>query len=106
MTSVTASDAIETFRDEVRRWAARIGVEAREIRVRAMKRKWASASTAGRLTFNEELLGQRQERRAEVIVHELVHLKVGNHGPLSGIWSGLTSERAGVRLSFLNPGMS
>ena len=76
------SDAIEEFRDQVRRWATRIGVEAREIRVRPMKRKWASASTAGRLTFNLELLQEPQDRRAEVIVHELVHLKVGNHGPL------------------------
>ncbi|GAB6050968.1 hypothetical protein JCM16106_18180 [Hydrogenophilus islandicus] len=65
---------------EVRAWARRIGVEARvkEIHIRPMKRKWASVSTRGRLTLNEELMTQPSAFRREVIVHELVHLKVGN----------------------------
>lgn len=29
-----------------------------------------------------EGLKLRPDKRAEIIVHELVHLKVGNHGPL------------------------
>jgi predicted metal-dependent hydrolase len=37
-------------------------------------------STAGRLTFNAELLGESAELRKKVIVHELLHLKVPNHG--------------------------
>ena len=71
-----------TFRREVRRWSKRIGVEVREIRIRSMKRKLASASTAGRLTFDSSLLVAPRERRSEVVVHELVHLRVHNHGPL------------------------
>ncbi|AGC68508.1 metal-dependent hydrolase-like protein [Thermoclostridium stercorarium subsp. stercorarium DSM 8532] len=47
-----------------------------------MKRKWASCSQTGRLTFDTELLRQPAGFRAEVIVHELLHLKVPNHGPL------------------------
>jgi len=74
--------AAAVFRREVRRWSKRIGVEVREIRIRSMKRKLASASSAGRLTFENSLLGASAERRAEVVVHELVHLRVGNHGPL------------------------
>jgi predicted metal-dependent hydrolase len=74
--------SVQGFRVEVRTWADRIGVEVREVRIRQMRRKWASASTAGRLTFNAELLGEPPRRRDEVIVHELVHLKVPNHGPL------------------------
>jgi hypothetical protein len=70
------------FRREVRRWSRRIGVEVQEIRIRSMTRKLASASSAGRLTFDSSLLGAPPERRAEVVVHELVHLRVGNHGPL------------------------
>ncbi len=66
---------------EVRVWARRIGMEDRiwEIHVRPMKRKWASISTRGRLTLNTELLTQPSAFRREVIVHELVHLKL-NHG--------------------------
>ena len=74
--------AADVFKVDVRRWAAQIGVEPKEIHLRSMKRKWASASSAGRLTFDTGLLTEAPEKRAEVIVHELVHLKVGNHGPL------------------------
>ncbi len=65
---------------EVRAWARRIGVEDRikEIRIQPMKRKWASVSTRGRLTLNTDLLKQPSELRREVIVHELVHLLLGN----------------------------
>lgn len=56
--------------------------EAREVRLRPMKRKWASCSTKGRLTFNTELLRQPARFRAEAVVHELLHLKVPNHGKL------------------------
>ena len=70
------------FRAEVEAWARRIGVEPVEIRLRPMKRKWASCSSRGRLTFDTDLLRQPADFRAEAIVHELVHLKVPNHGRL------------------------
>ena len=47
-----------------------------------MKRKWASCSSKGRLTFSPEPLRQPAAFRREAIVHELLHLKVPNHGPL------------------------
>ena len=72
----------EVFKAEVEAWARRIGVEPREVHIRPMKRKWASCSSTGRLTFSTELLQQPAAFRREVIVHELVHLKVPNHGPL------------------------
>lgn len=72
----------DRFRTEVLELADRVGVRVREVRIRPMTRKWASASTAGRLTFSPELLTQPRRRREEVMVHELVHLKVGNHGKL------------------------
>src|SRR5919199_5700119 len=67
---------------EVQSWAQRIGVEPKEVHVRPMKRKWASCSSNGRLTFNTELLHEPAAFRAEVVVHELLHLKVPNHGKL------------------------
>jgi len=70
------------FKREVRLWSTRIGVEPREIRLRQMIRKAASATSQGRLTFDTSLLSATADQRAEVIVHELVHLKVGNHGRL------------------------
>lgn len=70
------------FRAEVATWAKRIGVEPKEVHLRPMKRKWASCSRKGRLTFDTALLSQPAAFRAEVIVHELLHLKVPNHGKL------------------------
>lgn len=71
---------------EITAWAKRIGVEEKikEIHVRPMKRKWASVSTKGRLTFSADLLKEPAAVRREVIVHELVHLKLqnGSHGKL------------------------
>jgi predicted metal-dependent hydrolase len=87
-----------TFRREVRRWSKRIAVDAREIRVRAMKRKLASASSQGRLTFDISLLAASADHRAEIIVHELVHLKVGNHGRLfRSLVRAYLAEAAGAR---------
>jgi predicted metal-dependent hydrolase len=83
-----ASDTLEQiipaqiFKSEVLSWAKRIGVEPREIRLRLMKSKWASCSSNGRLTFNSEILNQPATFRNEAIVHELLHLKVPNHGKL------------------------
>jgi predicted metal-dependent hydrolase len=73
---------VEVFKAEVRAWAERIGVQPREIHVRPMKRKWASCSSNGRLTFDLDLLRQPSKIRAEVIIHELLHLKLPNHGRL------------------------
>jgi predicted metal-dependent hydrolase len=72
----------EAFKTEVRGWAERLEFKPVEIHIAAMRRKWASCSTRGRVTFAADLLAQPAEFRREVIVHELLHLKVPNHGPL------------------------
>ena len=70
------------FKQEVQRWSERIGVEPKEVHVRPMTRKWASCSSTGRLTFDSALLEEAADFRNQVVVHELLHLKVPNHGPL------------------------
>ncbi len=70
------------FKAEVSAWARRIGVQPKEIRLRPMKRKWASCSGRGRLTFDTGLLRQPAKFRAEAVVHELLYMKVPNHGKL------------------------
>ncbi|WP_298402860.1 M48 family metallopeptidase [uncultured Chloroflexus sp.] len=71
---------IDLFRAEVTAWAKHLEVSPREIHIRPMKCKWASCSSRGRLTFDTDLLRQPAEFRREVIIHELLHLKVPNHG--------------------------
>lgn len=76
----------EKWKDEddlrwaVRHWAARMGLKAPQIHLRQMKTKWASLSTAGRLTLDGGLLEIPRCLGEYVIVHELVHLLAPNHG--------------------------
>jgi predicted metal-dependent hydrolase len=63
-----------------RHWATRIGVKTTQIHLRTMRSKWASMSTAGRLTLNTDLLTIPRSLAEYVVVHELVHLLVPNHG--------------------------
>jgi predicted metal-dependent hydrolase len=72
----------QDFKAEVTQWAERIGVEPKEIYLRPMRRKWGSCSTRGRVTFNTDLLSEPEQLRRRVIVEELLHLKVPNHGML------------------------
>ena len=64
----------------VHSWAARVGVKVPQIHLRQMSRKWASISTAGRLTLNLELLELPRELGEFVIVHEILHIIAPNHG--------------------------
>lgn len=70
------------FRSHVSYWAERIRVEPERVNLRPMKNKWASCSTKGSLTFSTQLLEENAEFGEYVIVHELLHLKIPNHGKL------------------------
>ena len=76
------SKTVADFKAQVEAWAGRVRVKPRQIRVQQMRRKWASCSTGGTVSFNEELLQQPAAFRDYVIVHELLHLRVPNHGKL------------------------
>lgn len=72
----------EDFKATVRRWAERVRVQPRRIQIQDMSKKWASCSASGTVTFSSDLLEMGREFGEAVIVHELVHLKVPNHGKL------------------------
>jgi len=79
MSRETWHDA-DDLRWAARHWATRIGVRLRQVSVRPMTTKWASMSTAGRLTLNSELVDLPTDLGEFVIVHELMHLLAPNHG--------------------------
>ena len=70
----------DVLRAEVQAWAKRIGVEPKEIHIRPMTRKWGSCATTGRVSLSSELLSQPAGFRRRVIIEELLHLKIPNHG--------------------------
>lgn len=76
----------EAFHRRIRHWSSKLELGVRSVAIRKMRNKWASCSTAGRLTFDESLLWQPSDLQDYVIVHELLHLRVPNHGKL---WKSL-----------------
>lgn len=70
------------FKLRVAHWSEKLRVRPTEVRIQEMRRKWASCSAAGRLFFSLDLLGKTQSFQDFVIVHELLHLKIPNHGRL------------------------
>ncbi len=72
----------QKFKENVRALSEDIGVDVKEIHIRKMKRKWASCSNSGRLTFDTSLLAQSDETRLRAILHELLHLRYPNHGKM------------------------
>jgi len=72
----------EAIRDRVEYWARRLNVRPRVVRVRHMTRKWGSCSTSGVITLAADLIDQSSNFRDFVIAHELLHLRVPNHGKL------------------------
>jgi predicted metal-dependent hydrolase len=82
----------EAFKARVLEWAVKLDVKAQAIYIRPMRRKWASCSTAGTLSFNDELLGMEATLGDYVIVHELLHFSVPNHGKL---WKALMRAHLG-----------
>jgi predicted metal-dependent hydrolase len=78
----TVEQAKEGMREEIRHWAAKLRVSPRRVQIQRMTTKWASCSTNGRVCFSLELLNEPASFREVVIVHELLHLLVPNHGKL------------------------
>lgn len=80
------------FKQRVRQWAEKLDVKIVWLGIRPMNNKWASCSTNGHLNFNDELLDLDEELWDYVIVHELLHFFVPNHGRL---WKSLMRAHLG-----------
>jgi len=83
---MTNTSAKIRFKQCVYDWATKLDVQVAWLGVRPMQNKWASCSTEGHLNFNAELLDMDEEVWDYVIVHELLHFSVPNHGKL---WKSL-----------------
>jgi predicted metal-dependent hydrolase len=63
-------------------WVVKLRVMPRIIRVQRMTRKWGSCSMTSTITLAIDLDDESAGFQDFVIVHELLHLKVPNHGRL------------------------
>jgi predicted metal-dependent hydrolase len=95
--------AKELFKSEVARWADIMKVHPVQLRFQRMTKKWASCSNRGRVCFSTDLLLESGAFQKYVIVHELLHLQVPNHGKLFKSlmnaylpgWEAILAERTG-----------
>ena len=83
---MTVPDQKRAFKNRTYHWAEILDVKVAWLGVRTMRNKWASCSTNGHMNFNVELLVLDQKLWDYVIVHELLHFFVPNHGKL---WKSL-----------------
>ena len=87
-----ATDQKINFKKRVYYWAEKLEVKIVWLGVRFMRNKWASCSTNGHLNFNAELPALDRDLWDYVIVHELLHFFVPNHGRL---WKSLMRAHLG-----------
>lgn len=88
----TSTEAKQDFKARVRAWAIKLEVPVAWLAVRPMRHKWASCSSNGHLHFSSDLLGLDPTLWDYVIVHELLHLSIPNHGRL---WKALMRAHLG-----------
>ena len=94
----TPDERREVMRERVASWARRLNVQPRQVRVQYMTRKWGSCSTAGVVTLAADLADQDLGFQDFVIVHELLHLRVPNHGKLfNSLANGSRARLANIR---------
>jgi predicted metal-dependent hydrolase len=72
---------VEWFRARLALWIARTRLVPAKVRFRKMTRLWAVCKPDGSITFAIALLDQPPAFQELVIVHELVHLLIPDHGP-------------------------
>ena len=78
----TSDNQRNIIRSRVEYWAQRLSARPRLVRVQRMTRKWGSCSTSGIVTLAADLADQDSDFQDFVIAHELLHLRVPNHGKL------------------------
>jgi predicted metal-dependent hydrolase len=78
-------------------WASKLKVTPRFVRVQRMTRKWGSCSARGTITLAADLTEQDRHFQDFVVAHELLHLRVPNHGRLFKALMTACAELAVIR---------
>jgi len=83
VTNEKKKELIEYLNKNVEKWRIIMGEEPVTWTIRNMRTQWGNCRAQRRkLTFNLQLALVEDRLKDYIIVHELAHLKVQNHGPL------------------------
>lgn len=73
--------ALKRLPERTRQLAERYGFMYGKVSIRQQKTRWGSCSSKNNLNLNARLVALPDKLRDYVILHELVHTRVKNHGP-------------------------
>jgi hypothetical protein len=63
-------------------YAKEIGYSYEKISIRNQKTRWGSCSSKKNISYNIRMMGAPKDKIEYIILHEVMHLKHFNHGPL------------------------
>lgn len=67
------------FQTKTKHWAAKIGVNPKQITIRDQKTRWGSCSSLGNINYNWRVIMAPPPVADYLVIHELCHLLVPNH---------------------------
>ena len=78
--SIDKSEAMKQLTDKVNRLAREHGFTFNRVTIRNQKTRWGSCSRNGNISLNVKLVLLPKDLVNYVILHELVHTRIHNHG--------------------------
>jgi len=75
------NELIKILKEYVPKWESITGLKVEEWNIRKMRTRWGSCNTRSRkIVFNLDLTKKKPEFIDYVVLHEIVHIKIPNHG--------------------------
>jgi predicted metal-dependent hydrolase len=75
------NELTKILREYVHKWESITGLKVEEWTIRKMRTRWGSCNTRSRkIIFNLDLIKKKPEFIEYVVLHEIVHIKIPNHG--------------------------
>ncbi len=87
MVGIYRFEAKKILPPRINELALKHGFQVNKITIRNNKRNWGSCSSKNNISLNLQLIKLPDELIDYVLLHELVHTKIKNHGP--GFWQKL-----------------
>lgn len=95
LTDINIGEAAGILRQKTVELARKFGFELQRITVRRQRTRWGSCSSRGNISLNLQLINLPEHLRDYVILHELLHTRIRNHGPI--FWEQLENYLPAAR---------
>jgi predicted metal-dependent hydrolase len=93
ITEIYRFEAKSLLPGRLKELAAKFGFSYNKVTIRNNKRNWGSCSSKNNISLNLQMMKLPDELIDYILLHELVHTKIKNHGP--GFWQMLDEKTSG-----------